>query len=193
MHGQPPLVLDLCCGKGGQARGAWRAGCSVIGMDIYDMPNFPTHLPGVTFERKDVNDLTAAEIKATGADLVIAGPACQPYSGLPVLSGAGSTVPRLINSLHQVLCESGLPFYIENVVGSKQHMEATGGHIIKMCGCQFGLRVFRARYLCSNMPLSQELNCDKTSTHRGLCLGANSAMKPWSKGKRHYPGAVRAM
>jgi ADP-ribose pyrophosphatase YjhB (NUDIX family) len=162
LHGRPPRVLDLFCGGGGQSRGVLQIGCYATGIDFCEQPAYPADQWGCDFMVADVMSLSAKEIRERyQPDVIIAGPPCQGYSSSPHLGGNPSEAPRLIVPLKALLDEVGVPYYIENVAGSSTEMRRTGNHVVRLCGCRFGLGLFKARFFCSNVPLVNDLGaCD---------------------------------
>lgn len=125
-----PRLLDLFCGAGGCSVGYHRAGFDVVGVDINPQPNYPFE-----FHRAD-----ALEFPLDGFDAIHASPPCQAFSLATLYHpGAKDNHPDLVDPTRQRLLESGLPFVMENVVGSPLRKDAV------LCGEMFGLRVHRHR------------------------------------------------
>jgi DNA (cytosine-5)-methyltransferase 1 len=131
-----PRALDLFCCAGGAGMGLHRAGFEVVGVDIKPQPRYP-------FEFHQADALT---FPTEGFDFIWASPPCQDYSSLKGLSGGERG--KLIPAVRGKLVASGLPYAIENVVGSKLI------NPICLCGSMFGLGVWRHRlFEMSHPPL----------------------------------------
>lgn len=135
------MLLDLFCGAGGAAMGYHRAGFDVIGVDIDPQPNYP-------FEFVQADVLEGLD-GLTQADAIHASPPCHAYS---TASGnakkAGTTYADLIPQTRELLEASGLPYVIENVVGSPLVDP------VQLCGSSFGLDVRRHRLFETNWHLT---------------------------------------
>lgn len=121
-------LLDLFCGAGGAAMGYHRAGFEVVGVDINPQPHYP-------FEFHQADAMT---YPLDGFDAIHASPPCQAYSALTGKANQAKH-PDLYGPTRDRLIASGLPFVIENVIGSPYH------HGIVLCGSMFGLGVRRHR------------------------------------------------
>jgi DNA (cytosine-5)-methyltransferase 1 len=144
-----PRLLDLFCGAGGAAMGYCRAGFEVVGVDIGPQPNYP-------FEFIQADAIT---FPLDGFDAVHASPPCQDYSkAMRHLSG---DYPRLIDPVRSRLCATGVPWVIENVVGSPlpEQSNLLGDHGTMLCGTMFGLRVWRHRLFEASVPIEAPCAC----------------------------------
>ncbi len=145
-----PRLLDLFCGAGGAGMGYYRAGFEVVGVDIAPQPHYP-------FEFHQADALT---FPLDGFDFVHASPPCQDYVQWNNLNAEryGSRVehPRLIAPTRELLQSAGLPYVIENVVGSELEQPTM------LCGSMFGLGVRRHRLFESNMLLMRSPGCRHT-------------------------------
>ena len=125
-----PRLLDLFCGAGGAAMGYHRAGFDVVGVDINPQPHFP-------FEFHQADALT---FPLDGFDAIHASPPCQAYTLMRHMGKrAGEGAPDLVGAMRLRLEGSGLPWVIENVVGSPLR------NPLILCGSAFGLGVRRHR------------------------------------------------
>jgi len=132
-------LLDLFCGGGGAGAGYFRAGFDVVGIDIAQQPDYPFR-----FLRRDALNCDYAFLWQF--DAIHASPPCQQYSrGSVVARKNGKVYPDLYRATKAMLEASGLPYVIENVVGSP----ARG---VRLMGHMFGLGVIRERIFESNMP-----------------------------------------
>src|SRR5690606_12243373 len=132
-----PLALDLFCGAGGAAMGLYRAGYDVVGIDIEPQSRYP-----FLFIQADALN---PPVDFSRFDLIWASPPCQDYSALSALSTKKRG--RLIPKVRGMLVWSGVPWVIENVVGSELK------NPISLCGTMFGLGVWRHRlFEMSNPP-----------------------------------------
>jgi DNA (cytosine-5)-methyltransferase 1 len=129
-----PRALDLFCCAGGAGMGLHRAGFEVVGVDIQAQQNYPFE-----FHQAD-----ALEYPLAGFDFIWASPPCQDYSALKGL--AGERRPRLIRQVRSRFVAAGVPWAIENVVGSELHGPIT------LCGSMFGLGVWRHRQFEMSCP-----------------------------------------
>jgi DNA (cytosine-5)-methyltransferase 1 len=148
-------LLDLFCGAGGAAMGYSRAGFEVVGVDINPQPNYP-------FEFHQVNAIRVLEllppshwkpVHFENFDAIHASPPCQEYSR--ALKHMDAPQPQLIEPVRELLEATGLPWVIENVIGSPLPNADTldGRYGIQVCGTQVGLRVGWHRLFESNVPL----------------------------------------
>jgi DNA (cytosine-5)-methyltransferase 1 len=124
--------------------GYHRAGFDVVGVDIDPMPHYP-------FEFRQANALRLLEDYLEqgsdgGFDAIHASPPCQAFTRAQKLQG--NEHPDLVAPTRARLELIGLPWVIENVVGSPLHDP------ILLCGSMFpGLRVYRHRLFESNVQL----------------------------------------
>ena len=104
-------LLDLFCGAGGESVGYHQAGFEVVGVDINDQPHYPYR-----FVQWDA--LTALDDLdwMSSFDVIHASPPCQTYSTLKTVRTRH--VESLIEPVRHRLRATGLPYIIENVVGS---------------------------------------------------------------------------
>lgn len=128
------FLLDTFCKAGGCSVGYHRAGFEVVGVDIEPQPNYP-----FKFFKMDAIEF----IQKYGKDfnVIHASPPCQAYSrSTAKFRKDGKTYPDLIEVTREVLNQTGRPYIIENVPGSKIRPD------IKLCGEMFGLLVIRWRW-----------------------------------------------
>lgn len=119
--------------------GYFRAGFSVVGVDLEAQTRFPFEF--VQMDALDWDDFS-------GFDAIHASPPCQAYS--QVTRCAGDHAHRtedLIVPTRELLIRSGLPYVIENVPGAPLRTPQ------KICGAELGLRVRRHRLFETNWPL----------------------------------------
>lgn len=139
-----PRIADLFCGAGGAGEGYARAGFEVVGVDIEPQPNYPHE-----FVQGD-----ALAFDLSGFDAVHASPPCQSFTAYRRRgAGVGDSYPNLIPETRERLRASGLPYVIENVVGSPLLDP------VVLCGSSFGLDVRRHRLFETNWRL-RGLDCD---------------------------------
>jgi hypothetical protein len=138
-----PRALDLFCCAGGAGMGLHRAGFDVVGVDIRKQPRYPFE-----FHQAD-----ALEFPTEGFDFIWASPPCQGYSShvssrssqwVPTM---GKDEPRLIDEVRRRMELAGVPWVIENVVGSRSELRPT----LELCGTMFGLPISRHRLFQSNV------------------------------------------
>jgi DNA (cytosine-5)-methyltransferase 1 len=126
-------LLDLFCGAGGAAMGYHRAGFEVVGVDIAPQPHYPFE-----FHRGDALHFLAEHWREF--DAVHASCPCQRFSGMSnCRPGLADEYPDLIGPTRELLRLTGLPWVMENVVGSPLRPD------LVLCGQMFGLELYRHR------------------------------------------------
>lgn len=128
-------VLDLFSGDGGASVGYHRAfpDAVIVGVDLAPMKRYPFE-----FVRADALDYLADH--GNEFDLVHASPPCQGYSAMSACRpGLADKYPKLIEPVRDLLVEIGVPYVIENVVGSPLIDP------VMLCGQMFGLELYRHR------------------------------------------------
>lgn len=150
-------LLDLFCGGGGAAEGYDRAGWEVVGVDIDPQPSYPYE-----FHQADAMSTlspTLVSFHRHDYQAIHASPPCQPYSPAVVSRSSkwndtrGKDEPALIEPLRKLLQATGLPYVIENVMGSPLQ-----GFVL--CGSMFGLDIPRHRLIESNVPMTPPVHPD---------------------------------
>ncbi|MGH8863279.1 MAG: class I SAM-dependent methyltransferase [Burkholderiales bacterium] len=129
----PRRVLDLFCGAGGAAMGLHRAWpwAEIIGVDVVPQKHYP-----FTFVQTD-----ALQFPIAGFDFIWASPPCQEHTPASNIRKAqGYKYRSFIEATRERLCESAIPYAIENVLGSPL------GVSLRLCGLMFGLPLLRHRY-----------------------------------------------
>lgn len=127
-----PVVLDLYCGAGGAAKGYADAGFRVIGVDSKPQPRFPYEF----YQADAIDWLKAmAAFGSSGIDAIHASPPCMKYSTAAkrFRTDRLHTYPDLIAPTRELLKQTGLPYVIENVLGSPLIDP------VILCGSQFSL------------------------------------------------------
>ena len=138
MSNQRPRLLDLFCGAGGAAMGYHRAGFEVVGVDIKPQPHYP-------FEFHQADALT---FPLDGFDAYHASPPCQHATRIGHQWRArGYDYPDLIEATRRRLAATGLPYIIENVMGSQLI------HPVRLSGAMFRLGVHRQRLFECSFPV----------------------------------------
>lgn len=116
-----PRALDLCCGKGGWAKGLIDSGWEVIGVDIDE--RFAADYPG-HFICADL--LTWTPPFGNDVKLIVASPPCEEFSrwSMPWTRAKNPPVPskKLWNRCLELAAQFGCPIIIENVRGAQQFM-----------------------------------------------------------------------
>ena len=136
--------------------GYHRAGFEVVGVDIKPQPHYP-------FEFHQADALT---YPLEGFDAYHTSPPCQGYSEATPITTKQSH-PKLIPQVRGLLQETGKPFVIENVEGSRAHLI----NPILLCGSMFGIGVWRHRYFeLWPMWIMPPATCNH---RRGSCLTVN--------------------
>lgn len=137
-----PALLDLFCCAGGAGVGYARAGFTVTGVDIVDRPRYP--YPLITGDALTVLDQLTATGEIGRYRLIHASPPCQEdcalTQGTNRSRGWGGVHERLIPGLRARLDATGVPYVIEQPVGT-----APVRKDITLCGEMFGLGVIRHR------------------------------------------------
>lgn len=138
-----PRLLDLFCGAGGAGMGYSRAGFDVVGVDINPQPRYP-------FEFVHGDAIAYLAQHGREFDAIHASPPCQTYSKMSnCRPGLAAGYPDLVGPTRSALDGTGLPYIIENVVGSPVR------HDVTLCGLMFGRQLYRHRVFESNFPLIQ--------------------------------------
>ena len=157
----PPVLLTLFGGGGGDAEGYRRAGFRVIGVDIEDHSRAFARI-GCEFHRMDWRE--GLRRFAHLAAAVHASPPCQRYSRASICRpGLAGRYPDLIAPVRTALQATGKPYVIENVEG------APLADPVMLCGSMFGLQaefpphgtvgLQRHRLFESNVPLAVAGGC----------------------------------
>jgi DNA (cytosine-5)-methyltransferase 1 len=133
---QPNLLYLYCC-QGGGTRGYQRAGFRVTGVDISPQPRYC----GDEFHQADAIGFVTAHLALIRRMFVFvhASPPCQFGSDTQRIQG--NDHPNLIPGTRDALELTGLPYVIENVEGSREHLRRP----ITLCGTMFGLHTYRHR------------------------------------------------
>lgn len=151
-----PWALDLFCGAGGCAKGYQRAGFKVVGVDHCAQPRYV----GEQFIQADALEYLARMIESSEAErfaFIHASPPCQAYSPLSSLPlNRERDYPLLIDPIRELLIQSRLPYFIENVEAAPlTNLPLLGAFVITLCGSMFELNVRRHRRFESNLRLKQ--------------------------------------
>lgn len=150
--GSKPKLLDLFCGAGGASMGYARAGFEVYGVDITPQPNYPFE-----FQQADALEILDEMLMrgdADGFDAIHASPPCQSFTAYRRKGhGVGDGYPNLIPQVRIALEDLGVPYVIENVLGSPLVSP------VQLCGSSFGLDVRRHRLFESNADITP-VPCD---------------------------------
>lgn len=148
-----PRLLDLFCGAGGCATGYHRAGFDeIVGVDHKPMPRFP-------FEFSEGDAIEYLDEHGREFDAIHASPPCQNYSA--AMRHLSNGAPRLIDTVREHMDRIGKPWIIENVEGAPLSICTTlfGEHGVKLCGTQFGLRIWRHRLFETSFPVRSAGAC----------------------------------
>lgn len=138
-----PTMLDAFCKAGGAGMGYFRAGFDVVGVDHHPQPNYP-------FRFIQADALEYIAYHGAEFDAIHASPPCQRKSVMSACRpGLAATYPNLIKPTRIILDYLGLPYVIENVVGSDVRPD------LVLCGHMFGLKLYRHRLFESNQFLWQ--------------------------------------
>jgi DNA (cytosine-5)-methyltransferase 1 len=141
-------ALDLFCCAGGATRGLQMAGFHVTGVDIK---------PSIRYCGDAFICADAMTVDLRGYDYIWASPPCQKYcrltQGLSASRGHEKDHPDLVDPVRQRLIDAGVPWTIENVVGSPLR------NPVKLCGSSFGLlverhRLFESSFMVIGLPCS---------------------------------------
>lgn len=141
-------MLDLYCGAGGAGEGYSRAGFDVVGVDINYQSEYPFPFirdDAIEFLKAMLNDGVCWNgekwLRLDDFNAIHASPPCQSSTALTKGTNAGKfEYPDLIDPTRRLLNQTGKPYIIENVQGSKLRRDMT------LCGDMFDLRVIRHRY-----------------------------------------------
>ena len=128
-----PRLLDLFCGAGGASVGYGRAGFEVVGVDLYPQPNYPYE-----FHQGDALKFLLENWREF--DALHGSPPCQRHSAMSSCRpGLAESYPDYITATREAFSLIGLPWVIENVVGSPLRPD------LVLCGHMFGLKLYRHR------------------------------------------------
>ena len=113
-----PLMIDLCCGYGGWARGFLARGYDVIGFDVEALP-YPGQLV-----IQDVRTLHGRQFR--GARVICASPPCTEFShhDLPWTRTKNPVPPdmSLVEACFRIAREAKVPLILENVRGAQKFL-----------------------------------------------------------------------
>src|SRR6185437_6786911 len=141
-----PRLLDLFCGAGGCSVGYARAGFEVVGVDLAPQKHYP-------FEFHQADALT---FPLEDFDVIHASPPCQGYSPSKGLARTAMHSWRpLLGPMRDRLEAWGGVWVMENVAGSHSAMRWP----LRLCGTQFGLRVYRHRLFETSIALFSPGQC----------------------------------
>lgn len=176
-----PRLLDLFCGAGGAAMGYYRAGFDVVGVDIAPQKRYP-------FEFHQADALTYS---LDGFDVIHASPPCQGYSASKGLARTAiKTWQPLLAPMRERLEAAGAPWVMENVAAARSAMRWP----LRLCGTQFGLRVYRHRLFETSMPLFSPGKCSHPRYLEVdyLCVYGNHARRrqTGNRGNRYQRATV---
>jgi DNA (cytosine-5)-methyltransferase 1 len=146
-----PRLLDLFCGGGGAAKGYYRAGFDVVGVDAKDQPRypFPFHQGDALAVLKHLLNgraISAEDRHYTLDDFaaIHASPPCQHYANVTAWRGNQDDHPDLIAPVRDLLEQTELPYVIENVRTSELRAD------FMLCGTGFGQPFRRHRFFETN-------------------------------------------
>ncbi len=153
-----PRILDLFCGAGGAGMGYYRAGFTVVGVDIKPQPRYP-----FGFVQADALEFLIAHWREFEA--IHASPPCQLFSAATMCRG-GSTLdhPDLVTPTLSFLGTLDRSWIIENVPRAPLGYWNTW-----LCGLMFGLKVLRHRRFAG----SSLILAPPHPSHRGIRIGVN--------------------
>ena len=173
LDGRTPEVVDLFCGEGGVSEGARRGGFAVTGIDSQPQPHFERRFGSDRFVQGDayLPGVVGSAIERTRATGVGASPPCQPYSTV-LADGSTATAERGIPQTAALLRNTGLPFWIENVLGSEA--ESVDAQMTILRGPMFGLPVDRGRRFWTSF----SLHVDAVLAEGGARLRQRSCLGP---------------
>ena len=170
--GVTPTVVDAFCGGGGSSEGVRRAGGASHGIDVEAQPDFVRRFGSTSFSIGDGTSWAdvggvGRRVRAFGAG---ASPPCQFYSTARRRGDAASQ-PPLIDATRDMLEALFEYWWMENVLGAREHMSAGA---TELYGALFGLRVDRARLIETSfeMHVDEELRRPAEELRARCCLGA---------------------
>lgn len=121
-----PLLIDLCCGKGGWAAGFLAAGYDVRGYDIAAQPDYPGE-----FVQADVRELDGRDLR--GAAVIVASPPCEEFSrhDMPWLKRRNPPEPDLsvVAACWRIAWDARAPIVLENVRGAQRWLGRARAHV----------------------------------------------------------------
>jgi SAM-dependent methyltransferase len=153
-----PLVVDVCCGVGGAARGFRRLGFDVLGVDVDPSEKYP----GAVVEadvRDGVPEPVLEAVEERGVAAVWASPPCHPSTTLPQ-GGAPDVVDEAVGVVKAIVDRAAgrVPAFVENVPGARERLvEATGwpaAWVVTLSGetRRFDLGVRKRRLVACSFP-----------------------------------------
>ena len=169
-----PVLIDLCCGAGGAAKGYYESGFRVIGVDIEPQPNYPFEF--IQDDALVVLDCLLGGLGGEGLPPLEriaafhASPPCQFKTAYRRRPNHVAESPNLIPSIRKQLVRTRLPYVIENVEGARAHLREP----VLLCGTGFGLDIQRHRYFESNVTIMSP----------GCAHGRNAARFPAATNRR---------
>ena len=169
---KPPGLVDLFCGGGGCSEGARRAGFVVRGIDAQAQPDYEKHFGADAFVMGDA--LRPPEVRRACGQVsaigVGASPPCKAYA-TTVMPGQEPSAPPLLSQTFDLLCATGLMWWIENVLGAEAG--TVDAPVCTLRGSHFGLHVDRPRRFWSSfgVHLDAVLEDGGRELRRGACLG----------------------
>jgi DNA (cytosine-5)-methyltransferase 1 len=140
--------------------GYHRAGFQVVGVDIEPQKNYPFEF----FQMDALAWLRSAVDNGSMFDAIHASPPCQRYSAMSTCRpGLSDDYPDMVAPTRELLEKTGLPWVIENVVGSPLIDP------IMLCGTMFGRELYRHRLFESNVELRAPMHFkhDKPASKAG--------------------------
>ena len=160
-----PSLADLFSGAGGACRGYQKAGFCVLGVDVAPQP----HYVGCRLVQAD-----ALEVDISGFDAIHASPPCPGYTTMN--NRRGSSAPKLIAEVRDLLEATGLPWIMENVPGALADMRSP----IELTGEMFGLGVHRPRLFESNVMLLAPPRPPRQANPKAV-YGKNDGRRLWTR------------
>ena len=120
-----PIVLDLCCGRGGWAEGFIADGWNVIGIDIKRFVDYPSSVIV-----RDLIHVRGADYR-DAIDAVVASPPCTEFSKWDA-PGLFKNLPApsldLVNCSFEIARAAGVPIVLENVRGLQKFIGPAAQH-----------------------------------------------------------------
>lgn len=123
-----PIVLDLCCRKGGATVGYQRVGLGVVGVDIVDQFGYPgdelvvADALEVLRELREYGTFYLSGVGAVRPAIIHAGPPCQAANTLTAANrarGIADTHVQLVPRMRALLDAIGIPWVIEQPTSSQ--------------------------------------------------------------------------
>jgi hypothetical protein len=119
------LAVDLCCGRGGWAKGFIAAGFCVVGYDLKNY-GYPGHLV-----MQDIRTVSGVQMRGR-VRVIVASPPCTELTEMWNINKTRSPQPsqgiELVQHCFRIASEAGCPIVLENVRGAQRFIGYARAH-----------------------------------------------------------------